>query len=632
MLKARTQDDMKKSKSLKEPGRGDEQKVAADRPARSSMLRRSTARLWIVGLAFALLGAAACGSRVNGSNPVVCGVGTVLQGAECVPALGSDAGAGGAAGCRGAHCDGAGNAAAGPLDAGTAGVLQGGQPSAGEGGGHEAGGDAGAGDAGGPPAGGADSVGGAGGAPATSHWLAFTDAEGTFAYDVNKFPNSDALVQLATGKSYFCAWSADGRKLIYSYNVDGRYPLYVVDMSEKAPGEPMRLLKDGGSDSAWAADSRSIASAYGATLSVFDPTRADPAVHIVTTTLKDGPPPVGGFTWAPMGHQLFYTDATGSHVVDVVAGVPGVSHAVARQITTWSPNGLALAVSTNGNIYLTDLSGDTPVTATLTTPTIANPTIGKFEFSPDGSKIAFTGAQEREQEDTYVVEVSGTPKPPTRLYPTLPNTAHAHLEVTDVTSPYTTAWSPDGRWLLFYVSDDETLASNMYAVDVAGAAPAAPVKFESTYSRFRWSHSGERLFVTIQGSAPAQIFMLNVLTPQAEPLSLYSGGAFDRFDVSPSGRVLSYSTGSHIFWLDLAAPQSPATDISLAGNINNPGYWGWSPDGDFLAAVESFTNPKQSQLRLIRANGATPSQPLDLKSASSVLEDFVWQPKLSPAP
>src|SRR5215216_3285108 len=232
-------------------------------------MRFRVAGAWV----FSLVGLAA-GACSGGDDAPTCGAGTVLRGNECVAAGAS--GAGGDPQCGDGECGASGAAVAGgapPLDGGSANggteMLDGGAGAGGAG----IGGGGGAEPLGGAGAGGADN-------PLRTRWLAFEHEDGAFAYDVTRFPDQDALLQLSTGS--LGSWSPDGRKLLYSK----QNAWYVRDMSAETP-EPAVLLVESqlAPRLTWSADSKSIAMTQGTTLSVFDPSEAAPSLQPLTTTL-----------------------------------------------------------------------------------------------------------------------------------------------------------------------------------------------------------------------------------------------------------------------------------------------------------------------------------------------------------
>jgi Tol biopolymer transport system component len=538
---------------------------------------------------FVLVGLAA--GACSGEDAPTCGAGTVLKGNECV-ATGAS-GAGGDPQCGDGDCAASGAAmggAAPPLDGGAA---HGGSPMVD--GGAGAGGAGTAGGAGAEPLGGAG-AGGADHAPRT-RWLAFEHEEGAFVYDVTRFPDQDALQQLSTGS--LGSWSPDGRKVLYSK----QSAWYVRDMSEATPEPGVLLIESQLTPRlTWSPDSKSIAMTQGATLSVFDPSEAAPSLQTLTTTLT-------AYQWAPVGNKLAYLDASGGHVVQVVAGVPGRAVAIASRALGWAPHGDALAGTKNdGTLTLTTLDGEAPTLTTLFAPTGPGTGMEGHIFNPDGSRLATTGWKDREEMDAFYVDLLPTPGTLSTPYAPLPSEVVAS----------SIGWSPNGDWLLYQTSDDVT--EHYFAVNVAGASPGTPVPLDvHSLHNPLWLPGGLKL---ITDTGPASVAIIDLLDP-AHPQPLLNGVTLASCALNPLGTVLGYRTSFALHLLDLSAPEQPAVDINFqaAGNV---GKWSWSPDGNFIAVV-TLTNKDQTRLVRIDDDLGT-SSPISLGDGSSDAISLRWQP------
>jgi Tol biopolymer transport system component len=516
-----------------------------------------------------------------------------LKGDECVAVVGGSS-AGGEPGCADGDCaaSGAAGGGAAPSDGGAANggtstVMDGGAGFGGAG----TGGGAGADPLGGAGAGGADER--------RTRWLAFEHEDGAFAYDVTRFPDQDALLPLSTGS--LGSWSPDGRKLLYSKQ--GAW--YVRDMSTETP-EPGVLLVESQLPPrlTWSADSQSIAMTQGATLSVFDPSQAAPSLQPLTTTLT-------AYQWAPVGNKLVYLDASGGHVVPIVAGVPGTSVMIASRAIGWAPHGDALVGNKNdGTLTLTTLDGDPPILTTLFEPTGPGTGMEGYLFNRDGSRLATTGWRDRAESDAFYVNLRPTPGTLSTPYPPLDG---------DVVAA-SIGWSPDGDWLLYESNDDTAQTERFFAVNVAGESPGIPVPLD-VYSLQAplWLPGGLR-FITDTG--PTALAIVDLLAP-AHHQPLLNGVSLSSCALNPLGTVLGYRTPFALHLLDLSAPSQPAVDINFqaAGNV---GKWSWSPDGNFIAVV---TLTSKDQTRLVRIDDdLTVSSPISLGDGSSDAIALRWQP------
>jgi hypothetical protein len=541
-------------------------------------------------LAAGLIGVA-CGDD-DDSAGAVCGAGTILVDRQCVPDDAGDAGAGlanagGDSAGRGGRDATAGSDATGGVSGSTIDGAGGMTTEAG------AGGDAGL-------IGGADGAGGEPSGPVTpvpTRWLAFKAADGVFAYDVTKFPSSDALVQL--GDSKLGSWSPDGRRLIYSDQSGWR----VRDFSQAVPG-PAVLLLDSAGSLQWSADSKSVSRQTGTELSVLNPDQAAPTLHPITSTLES-------YRWAPSGGKLAFVDASGGHVVDVVNGVPGVTVDVDAG-TGWSPTGMALAnVESDGSLTYTSLSGASPVVTTLFDAMTPDMGVEGFEFNREGSRVATYGWKDRAKPDTFFAQLLPTPGTLSTPYASLPATV----------SSVNIGWSPDGQWLLYETSDSADDTEQWFGVNVAGATPGTPIPFPvASLSSVHWLPDGHRFIADNQGSASLSIFDLlspSTIEPLLGPVST-SGTKLNSL-----GTILAYRTSDALHLVDLTPSHAARVDITLTNSTNTVGSWGWSPDGKFIAAVMVASS---DQLRLVRIDDFAASSPLDVGKLSSSSVNFAWQP------
>src|SRR3954469_10113750 len=77
--------------------------------------------------------------------------------------------------------------------------------------------------------------------------------------------------------------------------------------------------------------------------------------------------------------------------------------------------------------------------------------------------IVIGGGQERVANDVYCVKLGATPSAPKRVHPAL----------ADGDIAFSGPWSPDGKWLIYYV--EGTGAPGQYGVDLSGSSPQSPV-------------------------------------------------------------------------------------------------------------------------------------------------------------
>lgn len=577
--------------------------------------------------------AAACGGDDTGGGDVRCGAGTVLIGDECVASTGGSAGEsgsgrpGGDGPCSGASCAAAGSdATSGTGGTGVASATGGANDSGGaadgpggEGGSLAAGGNAG--EAGGP-----DETGEAGAPnvdpPKPTKWLAFTNELGVHVYDVEQFPFQDGLHQIVDNGE-LPVWSPDGSWLAYSSS--GNW--YSVDMTGDLPGQPNLLsVNQYPGDSlvfyvprfSWSADSESAAIVGGTTLSVFDPTVAAPTIYPLTTTLTY-------YQWAPTTDRLFYADATGTHLVEVDAGVPSSPITIDDSARVWAPHGDALAGPKDGSVYLTTLSGASATTVSVATSTAQNPFLGEVTFNHDGTKLAFRGRLDRAQYDIAVVNLTPTVGEPYHPYP---EQALDHRSATY-------SFSPMSDWIAYSIHTDS--AGSWYARDLSGATPG-PEKLAGAYVPYdldlAWSPVSTRLFGVNRGDTSYELVTFDPLAanPPLQPLATEPDTELmSLVQVNPLGTVVAYSSTHSLHLVDVANPAPKPTEILInrfTDGLDRVGNYVWSPDAKFIAVVDNqlSTSPDQFQQVLIRTDGSLASSPVRLSGVSERNVAFAFQP------
>ncbi|HYJ08896.1 MAG TPA: hypothetical protein VEX18_07800, partial [Polyangiaceae bacterium] len=179
------------------------------------------------------------------------------------------------------------------------------------------------------------------------------------------------------------------------------------------------------------------------------------------------------------------------------------------------------------------------------------------------------------------------------------------------------AWSPDSQWLI-YDTD-----GSLFAVNVAGASPGAPIPLEpGPSSEPTWLPNSVKLITLDSSTNPTSVAILDLLAPE-DPQPLLSGVSFLDFQLNPQGTLFGYRTQLALHLIDIAAPQEPHIDIPLLESSGSIRSWGWSPDGTFIAAV---TDPNADQQRLVRLDGTTVSSPIAIGGTSTSNIRFEWQP------
>jgi dipeptidyl aminopeptidase/acylaminoacyl peptidase len=589
-------------------------------PAHFRAMSYSWLRVWRV--APVVLSVVACGSDQGLANGgVTCGEGTVLQSGQCVVPT-SDGGAAGNASQGGQSHGGsggkdeaeAGTAGEGEADAGSAGATQEdagsgfGGSSSGAGGFGLAGngGSAGSGLAG---SGGTAGTGGSGSVPGPN-WLTVGKSDATFAYDLSKFPATSGLVSLETSSTFSPVWSPDGHWLMYQKSSE----VYARDMRAAVPGPPLLLASSVGLGTAlnfltWSADSKTAAVAITQstspsapiTLQVFDPTHSAPLLHTLGSS-------VSSFSWAPVGDRVVFTDAGVTHVLRVESGVPGSDLILAGSGKfSFSPDGNSVACVSSNQLTLTDLTQTAPTPVALTNPSVSAPTVLQAVFSADGASMLFMGAQVRDgARDLFKVALKPAVGAPVRVSNGL----------TGAVTVGAFSTSPDGKWVVYGVTDPAGPSTSSWAVNLSGANPSTPVQVSAQpTSSNSWVHNGSERFLTLTSPGVSIVDVANAAT---SPLDGVSGSP--SYLLSPVSALVAYgsSGGSHLYVRDLDHLETLASDILVGSELNS---WRWSPDGKFLAVFDSSS---PSKLRLIHLEGTTPTTAVPVTSGN--LSTFTWQP------
>jgi Tol biopolymer transport system component len=532
----------------------------------------------------------ACSDGEAGDPPRRCGPGTEAVDGVCIVSEGGSAGS--------PDQPMGGEPASGGNNVGGVNTQGGAAPAAGAGSGDSSGGNGANAGAGG------DDAGETPVRPPT-RWLAFSNASGAYVYDLGQYPAQTGLTQLSAQFGPV-AWSPDGNWLAYP---GPQNYWHAIEMSGPTMGVanllvanvlPSSSILDSARFS-WSGDSRSAATIAGKTLTVFDPTKAAPTLHQVTTTLSS-------YRWAPVGKWLLYDDANGRHLVEVDGGVPGTPVDVDSSAPVWSPTGAALLWTRAGFVYFTTLNGSVATTVPITS---GNESPSTLSFNHDGSKLAYQEA--------------GTGISITQLSPTVGQPVHPHEQLPSGTTASAPLWSPQGGWLLF-----KTIAGEVQSwkvCDTSGATLAAPLSVDAAgVDYFSWSpNSAPQLYGWGKASGALVTFDPAAATPTVVPL--LSGSDFSGLAVSPTGAVLAYRSLHALHLLDAHVPQVAATEIRIDSGYDEVGPWQWSNDGNFIAVADRLVSSNAWEQVLIRVDGTSASTPLRLGGRSSQVQvGFAFQP------
>ena len=165
------------------------------------------------------------------------------------------------------------------------------------------------------------------------------------------------------------------------------------------------------------------------------------------------------------------------------------------------------------------------------------------------------------------------------------------------------AWSPNGSQLA-YVSF-EARKPTIYVHDVASGKRRLVANFKGSNSAPAWSSDGKTLAVTLSRDGGSQLYLLDAVTPGAEPRRLTQSSSIDTEPVfAPDGKTIYFVSdrgGSPQIYRVGVSGGTPER-VTFSGTYNiSPDL---SPDGRWLAYIS-------------RVNGAFRLHVMDLSSGTS---------------
>ena len=274
--------------------------------------------------------------------------------------------------------------------------------------------------------------------------------------------------------------------------------------------------------------------------------------------------------------------AQGSATITVVASDPGgltaaqsaavsVAASIMRltnnsaddQYPDWSPDGTKIAFTSDRDgdreIYVIDKDGSNPTRLTNNSARDEHPA-----WSPDGTKIAFRSTRDGNGE-IYVMDRDGS-------YPTNVTNSGA--------SDRAPAWSPDGRKIAFE-SDNE-----IYVMDKDGSSPTRLTNNNAQDEYPAWSPDGTRIAFASTRDGNVEIYVMNA--DGSNPVNLTNHSRADWTPTwSPDGTKIAFQShrdGPAEIYVMNADGSNPA-------NLTNDRAYDWipdwSPDGTKIAFVSN---------------------------------------------
>lgn len=327
-----------------------------------------------------------------------------------------------------------------------------------------------------------------------------------------------------SGGDFTPAISADGHHLAFAHQFPApQADLYVVALTgaKAAVGEPRRLATGGdiGGGLAWSSDNRRLifASKGGLWAVGLDGTAPEP---VPLPGYNPGLPAISS-----KGDRLAFVESS-------------------EDLDIWRVDGPARIHGRAGD------AADPPARLISSTLPDTNP-----QYSPDGSRIAFTSTRSGTQQ-IWVCDSDGS------------NPA----QLTNFENAATPRWSPDGRYITF---DSPSSGSfDIYVISAQGGLVRRITSKSSADYMASWSHDGKWIYFESDRSGASQVWKIPFAGGAAVQVT-HNGGA-DAFE-SHDGKFVYYAKRDQTgIWRTPTEGGGPET---LVINRGSPYYWGLFDNG-----------------------------------------------------
>jgi len=366
------------------------------------------------------------------------------------------------------------------------------------------------------------------------------------------------------------AWSADGRRVIVSTNVSGRFNLWSYPV---AGGAPIQLTKS---------DDRQLSQAVspdGKTL-VFQSDFAGNERYDLFAVSSDGGAPTDltntpdisetGPAFSPDGRLLAFNRKLNSAPMDNVAVMDLATHTV-RDLTheadpsyswtvvTWTHDGAALIadranrLGTKGSVWRVALADGA---ATELTSGAGDALVSASDISPDGRFLAITSNAQSEDTQAALYDVA------------------AHKFTWLAPTPWeqgTASFSPDGKRLLFETNADGRTTLSLYDVKSGAVRDVAlPPGVNGVAGAGRSEFSPDSRFVLVSHAAsntPFDYWIYDVASGRGRKLTDFAPPALNAATLPPSQLVHYKSADGTVISAFLWLPNNAARDGALPGVV-----------------------------------------------------------------
>jgi Tol biopolymer transport system component len=256
--------------------------------------------------------------------------------------------------------------------------------------------------------------------------------------------------------AYICAWSPDGKKILFVSEDEEPYEIYSLDVNNLGLSRLTEPVAYG--NPAWSPNGKKIA-----------------------------------FIASPVDDFEIYTmNDDGSGQVNLT------NHPGSDIDPTWSPDGTQIAFVSNrdGNseIYIMNADGSGQKRLTYNSRYDMHPT-----WSPDGTQITFVSEQNYSA-DIFLIDLSKA----------LDNTANSSTEINLTNNPaydQTPVWSPDGHQLAFVSDRNGDL--EIYLMNTDGSGLIRLTNSPGYDADPAWSPDGSQIVFVSQRDEHFEIYMMN---------------------------------------------------------------------------------------------------------------------------
>lgn len=214
-------------------------------------------------------------------------------------------------------------------------------------------------------------------------------------------------------------------------------------------------------------------------------------------------------------------------------------------------------------------------------------TVGDFDVSPDGRRVAFTYRTENHRNEEHRAEIA-----------VVDVDSREVRDLTDDEAPESELeWSPDGSRLAFMAPDRDEWRldqGNLYLMSPDdGTVRKLAEGFPGAIGDYRWAPDGASLVFTARRGTDADLHRVDAASGRVERLTSL-GGVVGGFSLDDAGRRVAFS---------FASPVRPG-DLYLAAvdAVGLPGEGEEGPGGDGAEAGAGDTRADDGPVRLTRVN------------------------------